>query len=57
MMLPDGYTISQVTTPYGTGWVVCRGERAASALIFKTLRGAVRLAEWDAKARRQWARR
>ncbi len=56
MMLPDGYTISQVSTPYGVGWVVSRDERAASALIFKTARGAVRLAEWDAKVRKQWAR-
>jgi hypothetical protein len=56
MTLPDGYTISMVVTPYGRGWVVSRGERAASALVFKTARGAALLAEWDAKVRKQWAR-
>lgn len=55
MTLPDGYTISQVSTPRGVGWVVSRDGRTASALIFKTAHGAVRLAEWDAKVRKQWA--
>lgn len=54
--LPDGYTISRISTPHGAGWVVSYAGKAASALIFKSARGAIRLAEWDASVRRRWER-
>lgn len=47
------YTITAVGAPYEKRWIISRGGRPASALIFKSLRDAVRLAEWDAAVREQ----
>jgi len=47
------YAIMPASTPFGIRWEIWRGDRPASALLFKRLRDAARLAEWDAAVRAQ----